>query len=129
MRSIAPHPRQCLIHAALATNANGQAFLDANSQKTGVITRPSGLQYKVLQWGSGKEHPLSSTDTSCHYEGRTAQEYSKTPQGKVFDSSYQRGEPASFAPNQVIGGWYNYRLVEHDHCPPPTCAAHTDADG
>ena len=85
-----------------ATNAAGRTFLEANRAKTGVVTLPSGLQYEVLVRGRGSEHPLPDTTCSCHYEGRTAQQH---PTGEVFDSSYARGEPTSFAPNQVIQGW------------------------
>lgn len=91
--------------AVSATNAAGQTFLESNKLKAGVVTLSSGLQYKVLESGSGREHPLSSTTCSCHYEGRTAQEFSKSPPGRTFDSSFARGEPTSFAPNQVIAGW------------------------
>ena len=87
---------------AAATNAAGNAFLNANKAKDGVVTLPSGLQYKVITNGSGTEHPLPDTTCACHYEGRTAQQY---PAGKIFDSSYARGAPTSFAPNQVIKGW------------------------
>ena len=71
-------------------------------QNTGVITLASGLQYKVLRAGDGKEHPLVGTPCSCHYEGRSAKDY---PSGPKFDSSYDRGSPSTFAPNQVIKGW------------------------
>ena len=70
-----------------------------------MVVLPSGLQYKVLREGDGDAHPLASTSCECHYEGRTAQEWSKSPQGKKFDSSYDRGSPTSFAPNGVIKGW------------------------
>merc|ERR1711972_52907 len=73
-----------------------------NAKKEGVISLPSGLQYKVLRAGDGDSHPTVDSECSCHYEGRTAQEWLS---GKKFDSSYDRGEPTSFAPNQVIGGW------------------------
>ena len=73
--------------------------------REGVVVLPSGLQYKVLREGDGDAHPLASTSCECHYEGRTAQEWSKSPQGKKFDSSYDRGSPTSFAPNGVIKGW------------------------
>eukprot|EP00900_Chrysochromulina_parva_P027378 jgi/Chrpa1/9274/Chrysochromulina_OHIO_Genome00018311-RA len=87
---------------AAATNAAGRTFLEANMARNGVVTLPSGLQYEVLVMGRGGEHPLPDTPCSCHYEGRTAQQH---PAGTVFDSSYARGEPLSFAPNQVIQGW------------------------
>jgi len=92
-----------LAHTVLSTNPAGQAFLDGNKAKPGVITLPSGLQYRVLAFGSGTQHPLKSTECKCHYEGRTAQEFVKS--GKTFDSSFKRGEPAAFAPDQVIAGW------------------------
>ena len=77
--------------------AEGEAFLADNAGKPGVTTLPSGLQYEVLTEGSGpKPGPRSSVTT--HYHGTLIN-------GKVFDSSYQRGQPATFGVNQVIGGW------------------------
>lgn len=87
------------------TNAFGKKFLAENKGKAGVVTLPSGLQYRVLEEGDGEAHPLSSTDCTCHYEGRTAQEYSKSPKGKTFDSSFARGDPTNFSPSGVIAGW------------------------
>jgi len=87
------------------TNEFGKKFLAENKAKEGVVTLPSGLQYRVLEEGDGEAHPLASTDCTCHYEGRTAQEYSKSPKGKKFDSSFDRGDPSNFAPSGVIGGW------------------------
>ena len=78
--------------------AEGEAFLAENKLKDGVITLPSGLQYKVLEEGAGLEHPLVSTPCACHYAGRLID-------GTEFDSSYKRGTPTTFAPNQVIKGW------------------------
>jgi len=80
------------------TNDAGLTFLQENEHKEGVIALPSGLQYKVLTQGDGLDHPLVGTSCSCHYEG-------KLLDGTVFDSSYERGSPTSFAPNQVIKGW------------------------
>ncbi len=80
------------------TNEAGLAFLAENKDKPGVITLPSGLQYKVLKRGKGLDHPTVSAPCSCHYEG-------KLMDGSVFDSSYERGQPTSFAPQQVIKGW------------------------
>lgn len=81
------------------TNEQGRAFLEENKNKEGVITLPSGLQYKVLQQGTGGFHPKATTPCLCHYEGTLID-------GTEFDSSYRRGEPTSFAPSQVIKGWY-----------------------
>jgi FKBP-type peptidyl-prolyl cis-trans isomerase FklB len=72
--------------------------LEANSAKDGVVTLPSGLQYKVLREGDGEFHPTADSSCSCHYEGTLID-------GTEFDSSYRRGSPTSFAPNQVIKGW------------------------
>ena len=77
--------------------AEGEAFLAENAKKEGVITLPSGLQYKVLNSGNGAT-PKATDSVECHYEGRLIS-------GTVFDSSYQRGETATFGVNQVIAGW------------------------
>ena len=75
----------------------GEAFLKENANNEGVITRPSGLQYKVLNEGTGRK-PKATDEVVCHYEGFLVD-------GTVFDSSYQRGEPATFPLNGVITGW------------------------
>lgn len=75
----------------------GIKFLEENAKKDGVITLPSGLQYKVLVQGTG-EVPQSSDKVKVHYEGRLLD-------GTVFDSSYKRDEPTEFTPSQVIKGW------------------------
>ena len=75
----------------------GKAFLAENGKKAGVTTTKSGLQYEVLQEGTGRS-PKATDTVRCHYEGRLID-------GTVFDSSYQRGEPADFGLNQVIAGW------------------------
>lgn len=85
-----------------AGNEIGIKFLEDNKGKEGVISLSSGLQYKVLRAGDGDSHPTPDSSCECHYEGRTAQNW---PDGKTFDSSYARGSPTSFAPNQVIKGW------------------------
>ena len=77
--------------------ARGKAYLEENGKREGVITTKSGLQYEVLTEGTGKS-PKATDKVRCHYEGRPTD-------GSVFDSSYQRGEPADFGLNQVIAGW------------------------
>ena len=80
-----------------ANRAAGREFLEKNKEKEGVVTLPSGLQYKVLEEGDGPS-PSPSDTVVCHYEGRTVD-------GQVFDSSKQRGEPATFQVDGVIKGW------------------------
>ncbi len=83
--------------AGQAAREAGEAFLAANAAKEGVTVLPSGLQYTVLQEGSGKR-PKATDRVKCHYEGTLTD-------GTVFDSSYRRGEPAVFPLNGVIAGW------------------------
>ncbi|KAA3438442.1 FKBP-type peptidyl-prolyl cis-trans isomerase [Rufibacter hautae] len=75
----------------------GEAFLEANKVKEGVHSLPSGLQYQVLESGSGKT-PTRNSNVTTHYHGTLID-------GTVFDSSYERGEPASFPVSGVIAGW------------------------
>jgi FKBP-type peptidyl-prolyl cis-trans isomerase FklB len=75
----------------------GEKYLAENGKKDGVVTLPSGLQYKVLKEGNGKK-PTAKDSVKCHYEGFLID-------GTVFDSSVQRGEPAVFGLQQVIAGW------------------------
>ena len=75
----------------------GEKYLAENAKKEGVITLPSGLQYQVLKEGNGKK-PTAKDTVQCHYEGFLID-------GTVFDSSIQRGEPATFPLQQVIAGW------------------------
>jgi peptidylprolyl isomerase len=76
----------------------GQEFLAENGLKDGVKTTNSGLQYLVLQEGTGTEHPKASDKVTVHYHGTLID-------GSVFDSSVDRGETISFGLNQVIKGW------------------------
>lgn len=75
----------------------GAAFLAENAKKAGVKATASGLQYEVITEGTGAT-PVASDMVKVHYEG-------KFVDGKVFDSSVQRGEPATFRLDQVIPGW------------------------
>lgn len=78
--------------------AEGKVFLEANGKREGVTTTKSGLQYEVLTPGKGERSPKATDTVVCHYEGRLVS-------GKVFDSSYERNQPAEFGLNQVIPGW------------------------
>ena len=75
----------------------GEAFLAANKQKEGVVTLPSGLQYKILKAGDGAK-PTAAQTVKCNYRGTLLD-------GTEFDSSYKRGEPTEFPIGQVIKGW------------------------
>tara|TARA_R110002050_G_scaffold204327_2_gene339691 strand:- start:135 stop:860 length:726 start_codon:yes stop_codon:yes gene_type:complete len=75
----------------------GDAFLAANAKKEGVTVTASGLQYEVITPAEGAK-PLATDQVTVHYTGTTID-------GKVFDSSVQRGQPATFGLNQVIAGW------------------------
>ena len=75
----------------------GEKYLAENAKKTGVVTLPSGLQYQVLREGNGRK-PTAKDTVKCHYEGFLID-------GTVFDSSIERGEPATFPLQQVIAGW------------------------
>ena len=83
--------------AGKAHKEAGEKYLAENAKKDGVIALPSGLQYQVLKEGNGKK-PTAKDTVMCHYEGFLID-------GTVFDSSVQRGEPATFPLQQVIAGW------------------------
>lgn len=82
----------------IATDEAGTAYLEAKSKEADVVTLPSGLRVKILEKGKGAFHPMANSPCLCHYGGTLID-------GTEFDSSYSRGEPTTFAPNQVIGGW------------------------
>jgi FKBP-type peptidyl-prolyl cis-trans isomerase FkpA len=78
--------------------AAGTAFLAENAKKPNIITTASGLQYEVLTPGTGTVSPKATDNVTVHYKGTTID-------GNEFDSSYSRGEPATFPLNRVIAGW------------------------
>lgn len=82
---------------AIINKDEGLAWLDNNKDKPGVTVTESGLQYKVIQEGTGNS-PTVTDKVKCHYEGRLLD-------GTVFDSSYERGQPAEFMLRGVIRGW------------------------
>ncbi len=75
----------------------GKEFLRINKEKSGVVTLPSGLQYQILKEGNGPK-PKVTDSVKCHYQGTLID-------GREFDSSIKRGQPAVFGLNQVISGW------------------------
>ena len=83
--------------AGEANKKEGEEFLAANKAKEGVVTLPSGLQYKILKEGTGPK-PTATDSVVCNYRGTLLN-------GTEFDSSYKRGQPATFGVGQVIHGW------------------------
>lgn len=75
----------------------GEEFLAVNKNRPGVVALPSGLQYEILKEGNGPK-PSATDQVKCHYHGTLID-------GTVFDSSVERGQPATFGVNQVIPGW------------------------
>ena len=86
-----------LAKEGMKAREEGIVFLNANKTKTNIQSTPSGLQYEVVVLGKG-EKPKATDQVTVHYHGTTTE-------GKVFDSSVDRGEPATFGLNQVIKGW------------------------
>lgn len=89
--------QEIMKQAGEASRKEGQEFLTANKTKEGVVTLPSGLEYKILTEGTGPK-PTAADSVSCNYRGTLIS-------GKEFDSSYKRGQPATFPVNGVIKGW------------------------
>lgn len=82
---------------AAANLKAGLDYLETNKTRPGVTALPSGLQYEIITEGNGPR-PTASQTVTCHYHGTVID-------GTIFDSSVQRGKPASFPLNQVIKGW------------------------
>ena len=78
--------------------AAGIAFLADNAKKPDIVTTATGLQYQILTPGTGTTSPSATDNVTVHYKGTTID-------GEEFDSSYSRGEPATFPLNRVIAGW------------------------
>lgn len=89
--------REQMAEASGSNEKEGAAFLAAFAKQEGVQTTPSGLMFKVIKPGTGAS-PTANNVVECHYEG-------KLIDGTVFDSSYERGEPAQFPVGRVIPGW------------------------
>ena len=85
------------LQQAKDTASSNDSFLAEHAKKPGVITTASGLQYTLTKEGTGKQ-PTADSQVSVHYKGQLLD-------GKVFDSSYDRGQPVEFPLNQVIPGW------------------------
>jgi len=96
-KSIAENQKQKMLERAERMLAAGKRFLAENEQKEGIVTLPSGLQYKVITEGTGKT-PTAHDSVTVHYAGTLID-------GTEFDSSYKRKKPATFPVNGVIDGW------------------------
>jgi len=93
-----PEDNSADYHQQLVENARaGKTFLQANARKQGIVTRPSGLQYRILRPGNGKK-PRYTDEVLVHYRGTHLD-------GSEFDSSYSRGKAAAFHLDRVIPGW------------------------
>jgi FKBP-type peptidyl-prolyl cis-trans isomerase len=91
---------------SIKAREEGKRFLAENKTKPGVITTASGLQYQVITAGQGKV-PTTNDKVTVHYTG-------KLLDGTVFDSSVQRGSPATFGVTQVIAGWVEALQLMHE---------------
>jgi FKBP-type peptidyl-prolyl cis-trans isomerase len=96
-QAITAYQKEMMTRRAETNLKEGQAFLEENKKKEGVITLPSGLQYKVITAGDGKT-PRKDQTVMTQYRGTLID-------GKEFDSSYRRGVPATFVVSEVIPGW------------------------
>ena len=97
---LAQYQQKLITERTASANSNkaaGKLFLEENKKKKGVIELPSGLQYKIIKEGSGPK-PTSDGSVNVHYQGTLID-------GKVFDSSYERGQPVTLTLKQVIKGW------------------------
>lgn len=103
---VQPYMQQCMQRRANKVKEESAAFLSANKTRAGVVTTSSGLQYQVLASGKGKS-PAANGSVTVHYTG-------KLVDGTVFDSSVERGEPATFTVNQVIPGWTEALQLMHE---------------
>ncbi len=110
MRAAMEAAQQKLLAARAAVGekakAAGEAYLAANKKKKDVVTRDSGLQYKVISAGKGKQ-PTAESSITAHYKGTLID-------GREFDSSYSRNQPATFKVNQVIPGWKEVLPLMHE---------------
>lgn len=106
MAIVQPYMTRAMEREIEALKKEGVDFLAANKTKEGVNVTASGLQYKVLSSGTGKM-PTAESSVTVHYTG-------KLIDGTVFDSSVERGEPATFGVSQVISGWTEAMQLMHE---------------
>ena len=106
MSVVQPYMEKAIERKTELLKEEGRIFLNANKTKPGVVTTESGLQYKTLVSGTGKT-PTAESNVTVHYTG-------KLLDGTVFDSSVERGEPATFGVGQVIAGWIEALQLMHE---------------
>lgn len=106
MEIVQPYMSKAMERKIEQLKEEGQAFLNANKTKEGVKITESGLQYKSLSKGTGKM-PTAENSVTVHYTG-------KLLDGTIFDSSVERGEPATFGVTQVIDGWTEALQLMHE---------------
>lgn len=106
MTVVQTYMQQAMERKTKKVQAESEAFLAANKTKEGIVTTASGLQYQVVNKGNGKA-PLASDNVTVHYTGRLVD-------GTMFDSSVERGEPATFGVSEVIPGWTEALQLMHE---------------
>lgn len=109
MAVVQPYMQQAMANKSTKARVAGQTYLEENKKKEGVVTTPTGLQYKVITQGNpaGKKPTSSSDRVTVHYTGQLTD-------GSVFDSSVRRGQPATFGLNEVIAGWTEAIQLMHE---------------
>jgi len=125
-KSVAEAQKQKMLERAEKNLAEGKAFLQENAKKEGIITLPSGLQYKIIRKGTGKT-PGENDTVTVHYTGTFIN-------GAEFDSSYKREKPATFPVKGVIDGWTEALLMMKEGAKwqlfiPPDLAYHDKRSG
>lgn len=106
MSIVQPYMAKAMERKIELLKEEGRAFLETNKTKEGVKVTESGLQYKILETGTGKA-PTAESNVTVHYTG-------KLVDGSIFDSSVERGEPATFGVSQVIEGWTEAMQLMHE---------------
>jgi FKBP-type peptidyl-prolyl cis-trans isomerase FklB len=105
-QQIESQQREFVAKVAEENKKEGEAFLEQNKKQPGIVVTPSGLQYKVIQSGTGPK-PTLLDEVKIHYRGTFID-------GRIFDSTYEREEPVSLPVNRVIPGWSEVLQLMHE---------------